>query len=271
VPRKRTKNPEKRVLKIIRDADVVIEVLDARFPDLTRLPAYETLVKKLGKPLIIVLNKADLVPKEWAEDWKKILQKRGAPVVFVSSKMRWGTRILRNTIKDVAPKFPVIVGVFGYANVGKSSLINILKGKRVAHAAPIPGWTKGEQLVRISRKIYLMDTPGVIPMRDPTKLVLIGAYDPNRMEDPELPAEILLRVLHSLDPEKWPATIDEYAVKRNFLLKGGMPDTHRAAVELLSKWQKGKIVLPSTDWLKKVEEEFREVENEEYEDKNSST
>lgn len=262
MPRK-TKNPEKRVLKIIRDADVLLEVLDARFPDLTRLPDYERLIKRLGKPLILVLNKADLVPKEWAEDWKRILQKKGYPVVFVSSKKRWGTRILRRTIKDVAPKFPVTVGVFGYANVGKSSLINILKGKTAAQAAPIPGWTKGEQLVKISRKIYLMDTPGVIPMRDPTKLVLIGAYDPNRMEDPELPAELLLRVLHSLEPDEWPATIDEYAMKRNFLRKGGQPDTHRAAVELLSKWQRGKIVLESRDWLEKVEVEFREVEDEE--------
>jgi len=253
VPRK-TKNPEKRVLKIFRDADVLLEVLDARFPDLTRLPSYEKLAEKLNKPLIYVLTKADLVSKEWAEDWKKILEKKGHPAVFISAKKRWGTRILRRTIKDVAPKLPVLVGVFGYANVGKSSLINILKGKTAAQAAPIPGWTKGEQIVKISRKIYLIDTPGIIPMRDPTKLVLIGAYDPNRMEDPELPAELLLRVLHSMNPEEWPPTIEEYAMKKNFLRKGGVPDTHRAAVELLTKWQRGKITPKSSDWLKQVEE-----------------
>ena len=259
---RKTKNPEKRVLKIIRDADVLLEVLDARFPDLTRLPDYERLVKKMGKPLILVLNKADLVPKEWAEDWKRILQREGFPVVFVSSKKRWGTRILRNTIKEVAPRFPVIVGVFGYANVGKSSLINILKGKTAAQAAPVPGWTKGEQLVRISRKIYLMDTPGIIPMKDPTRLVLIGAYDPNRLEDPELPAELLLRILHSLDPEEWPATVEEYARKKNFLIKGGRPDTHRAAVDLLNRWQRGEILIPSRDWLESVEAGLKTVEKE---------
>ncbi len=263
--RGRTKNPEKRVLKIFRDADVLIEVLDARFPDLTRLPSYEKLAEKLGKPLIYVLTKADLVSKEWAEDWKKILERKGHPAVFVSAKKRWGTRILRNTIKDVAPKFPVVVGVFGYANVGKSSLINVLKGKGVAQAAPIPGWTKGEQLVKISRKIYLMDTPGVIPMRDPTKLVLIGAYDPNRMEDPELAAEILIRMLHQMDPEKWPATIEDYALQKKFLLKGGVPDTHRASVDLLTKWQRGKIQVEGGEWLREIE---RTVEEE---DKNSST
>jgi len=255
---RKTKNPEKQVLRIIRDADVVLEVLDARFPDLTRLPQYENLAKKLGKPVIIVLNKADLVPKEWAEDWKKILQREGFPVVFVSTKERWGTRILRKTIKSVAPKLPVVVGVIGYANVGKSSLVNVLKGKTAAPAAPVPGWTRGEQLVKISKKIYLMDTPGIIPLTDPARLVLIGAYDPNRLEDPELPAELLLRVLHSADPEKWPATIEEYAKKKNYLLKGGVPDTHRAAVDLLSKWQKGKISVPSLDWLKKVDAELNE-------------
>ncbi|MDN5358506.1 MAG: hypothetical protein PWP76_349 [Candidatus Diapherotrites archaeon] len=257
MPRRKTKNPEKRVLKIIRDADVILEVLDARFPDLTRLPDYEALIRKIGKPLIIVLNKADLVPKEWAEDWKRILERKGFPVVFVSSKMRWGTRILRNTIKEVAPKFPVLVGVIGYANVGKSSLINILKGKTAAQVAPIPGWTKGEQIVRISRKIYLIDTPGIIPMRDPTKLVLIGSYDPNRMEDPELAAEILVRALHAMDPG-FPPTLEEYASQKNFLQKGGVPDTHRAAIDILTKWQKGKIVPKSTDWLKKLEAEVKE-------------
>jgi len=241
------------VLKIFRDADVLLEVLDARFPDLTRLPSYEKLAEKMGKPLIYVLTKADLVSKDWAEDWKHILEKKGHPAVFVSAKKRWGTRILRRTIKDVAPKFPVLVGVFGYANVGKSSLINILKGKTAAQAAPIPGWTKGEQIVKISRKIYLIDTPGIIPMRDPTKLVLIGSYDPNRMDDPELAATILLRML-SAEGEDFPATLEEYALKKNFLLKGGVPDTHRAAVELLTKWQKGKIIPRGSDWLRRMEE-----------------
>ncbi len=262
MPRRKTRNPEKRVLKIFRDADVLLEVLDARFPDLTRLPSYEKLAEKLGKPMIYVLTKADLVSKEWAEDWKKILERKGHPAVFVSAKKRWGTRILRRTIKDVAPKFPVVVGVFGYANVGKSSLINVLKGKGVAQAAPIPGWTKGEQLVRISRKIYLMDTPGVIPMRDPTKLVLIGAYDPNRMDDPELPAEILLRMLHQMDPEKWPATVEDYALEKRYLLKGGVPDTHRAAVDILTKWQRGKISVTNFDWLRTIEEELKSEEKE---------
>ena len=115
--------------------------------------------------------------------------------------------------------------------------------------------------MKISRKIYLIDSPGIIPMRDPTKLVLIGSYDPNKMEDPELAAEILLRILHSADPEKWPQNIDEYAQKKGYLRKGGVPDTHRAAVELLSKWQRGKITLPSKDWLERVEQEFENVES----------
>ena len=250
---RKTKNPEKQALRIIKDADVLLEVMDARFPDLTRLPNYEKLIKKMGKPLILVLNKADMVPKEWAEDWKGIFQKEGFQVVFVSSKKRLGTRILRNAIKDVAPKFPVVAGVFGYANVGKSSLINVLKGKTAARAAPIPGWTKGKQLVKISKKIYLMDSPGIIPMRDPARLVLIGAYDPNRLEDPELPAEVLLRILRSLKLEGIPATVEDYAREKNFLLKGGIPDTYRAAVDLLNRWQRGKIDIASRDWLETVD------------------
>ncbi len=237
--------------RIIKASDVVLEVLDARFPDLTRIPVYEKYVEKLGKPLIFVLNKCDLVPKEYAEDWKALLSKE-RPTVFVSTKMRWGSRKLRNAIKEVAPSFPAKVGVFGYPNVGKSSLINLLKGKVVSPVSPRAGYTRGEQIVRISRKIYLIDTPGVVYPRNEEILLLIGGLEPERAEDPEVAAEILLRNLHAMGIVE-EANLEEYARKRRFLRKGGEPDTWRAAVDLLHRWQRGEIQAPSYDWLKELE------------------
>ncbi len=243
---------EKRVRKIINEADILLEVLDARFPDLTRIPVYEKYVKKLGKPLILVLNKCDLVPKEYAEDWKALLSKE-YPTVFVSTRMRWGSRKLRNAIKEQAPSFPVKVGVFGYPNVGKSSLINLLKGRGVSSVSPRAGYTRGEQIVRISRKIYLIDTPGIIYPRSEEILLLIGGLEPERAEDPELAAEILIRNLHAMG-EMEESTLEEYAKRRKFFLKGGEPDTWRAAVDILRRWQRGEIKIKTYDWLKELSE-----------------
>jgi len=241
---------EKRVRKIINDADLLLEVLDARFPDLTRIPVYERYVKKLGKPLILVLNKCDLVPKEYAEDWKALLSKE-YPTVFVSTRMRWGSRKLREKIKEHAPTFPVKVGVFGYPNVGKSSLINLLKGRSVSPVSPRAGYTRGEQIVRISRKIYLIDTPGIIYPRNEEILLLIGGLEPERAEDPEVAAEVLIRNLHAMGAME-EGTLEEYAKKKRFFQKGGAPDTWRAAVDILRRWQRGAIETKSYDWLRKL-------------------
>ena len=112
------------IRRVIEEADIVLEVLDARDPYLTRNKKLERLVMEKGKRLILVINKADLVPKEVLEKWKRIFS-REFPTIFISARDRLGTRYLWRAIKMYAPKFPVKVAVVGYPNVGKLSLIHI--------------------------------------------------------------------------------------------------------------------------------------------------
>ncbi len=226
---------------------MVLEVLDARFPDLTRIRGIEEYVRRKGKGLIFVLNKVDLVPKEYAEDWKRVLSKE-APTVFVSTKNRWGTRILRKTIRGITDKRPLYVGIVGYPNVGKSSLVNVLVGRHAAGVSPKPGFTKGEQLLRLSRGVYLIDTPGVVESRDETLLLLVGGLDPSRARNPELAAHVLLTNLHAMGELPY-NDLEEYAKDKGFLLKGGEPDIRRAAVDLLRRFQRGEIG-KSYDWMR---------------------
>ncbi len=240
----------RRVMRILSESDVVLEVLDARFPDLTRIRSIEDYVRKKGKGLVFVLNKVDLVPKEYAEDWKRILSKE-APTVFVSAKNRWGTRILRRTIRSMTDKRPLYVGVVGYPNVGKSSIINVLVGRHAAGVSPRPGFTRGEQLVRLARGIYLIDTPGVVDTKDETLLLLVGGLDPGKAKNPELAAHILLTNLHAMG-EIEAGSLEDYAREKGFLLKGGEPDLRRAAVDVLRRFQRGEIG-GSYEWMREVD------------------
>jgi len=84
--------------KIIGKSDVVLEVVDARVPDITRSRKVEKLTENLGKKLIIVINKCDLIPKHAAEAWKRKFEEQGYLTVFISARERLGTRILRSTV-----------------------------------------------------------------------------------------------------------------------------------------------------------------------------
>src|SRR3989344_341880 len=163
------------VKEVIHRADILLEVLDARLPDETRNPELEGKIKEIGKKIIFVMNKSDLVSQDIMEKEKKRLQKI-SPTVFVSSKLHQGTKMLREEILKNVSKDQIKVGVLGYPNVGKSSIINVLKGKKSAPTSSFSGYTKGLMDVRITSRIMLVDTPGVIPYmeRNEFKHALIG-------------------------------------------------------------------------------------------------
>jgi ribosome biogenesis GTPase A len=240
----------KIVKRVINDADVILLVLDARLVEQTRNNEIEANVKKTGKPLIYVLTKCDLVEKEDAEKWKKILK----PCVFISSKDYLGVNLLKERIfiesKKSEIKGSVRVGVLGYPNVGKSSLINALKGKSSATVSSNSGQTRGVMKVR-SRGIIFLDTPGVIPYmeKDAVKQAITGTIDFNKAKNPDLivmeimeqnpgKIEIFYGVEEKEDNEE---TIEDIAIKYHLLAKGGKPDTLRAARKILKDWQTGKI------------------------------
>ncbi|MCG2866087.1 MAG: 50S ribosome-binding GTPase [Vulcanisaeta sp.] len=244
----------RRVRSVLEMSDLVLEVIDARDPVETRNRRLEDLVNRLGKSLMMVINKADLVPMEVLKEWRRFLE-RDYPTVFISARDRLGTRKLIVNIKRYAPRLPVRVSVVGYPNVGKSTIINYLKGRHVAETSPVPGWTIGEQIVRAKQWLVVIDTPGVVPVeevKDEALLVIKGAIDPSKLDDPVVPAIKLIMRIKSFNPK---AFMERYGVdsedpmellelvgrRRGLLMRGGKVNIREAAIAVIRDWILGKL------------------------------
>ncbi len=240
------------VSRIVEKADIVIEVLDARFPELTRNEELEKKVNGRGKKLIFALNKSDLVSRNYAKRKKKALEKDGR-AVFVSASEKKGIIKLREEIGKASNGQEVKIAIVGVPNIGKSSLLNALKGKQSAKVAPIAGYTKGEQWVRISDKIMLLDSPGVLPIEkaDEFSSALTCSKNPEQLSDAEGIALQLIDFVKKEIPEKaekagWAEksaeqVLEETAKKKGKLLKGGKANTSEAGKLIIREWQRGKL------------------------------
>src|SRR3989338_2885045 len=247
------KNFWKIINDLISESDLIIEVLDARLEEATRNKEIEDKIQRAGKKLLYVITKCDLVKKETLEQEKKRLK----PCVFVSAKEHYGTMILLQKIMELAKGKQVIVAVVGYPNVGKSSVINALKGKKSAGVSSKAGFTKAKQKVSINEVITLMDTPGVFSYQedDEQGLALIGSKDAHQLKDPEGAAYAILDLFIknerkqaleeyytlSLEHDSPEDILEELALKKKKLRKGNTPDTETMARIVISDWQRGYL------------------------------
>jgi ribosome biogenesis GTPase A len=248
----------------IKKADLILEVLDARNPNGTRSKAIEDDVRRsVEKQIILVLNKIDLIPGEAERAWTAMLNAH-LPTIPISSRYPGNINDAIDRIKIVLKKNPrwdepgskCEVLVVGYPNSGKSSLIKALtEGRKIVGISPKAGYTKTVQRIKLTDKIYLMDTPGVIPFEkyeDEIHQALdTASITPQMINDKESVAEELIKrvgvenlckiynVEISDDPD---FDIIEAIAKARGLLKRGGGANEAMVYELLVKdWQRNRI------------------------------
>ncbi|CAG9813866.1 unnamed protein product [Phaedon cochleariae] len=245
--------------KVVDSSDVLLQVLDARDPLGTRSSYLEKYLKteKPHKHLIFILNKVDLVPTWVTQRWVSILNKDYPTVAFHASiNHPFGKGSLINLLRQFAKlhidKKQISVGFIGYPNVGKSSVINTLRSKKVCKVAPIAGETKVWQYITLMRRIYLIDCPGVVypSAETDTEKVLKGVV---RVELVNSPEDYIQPLLERVKPEyikktykidSWTDPIDfleKMAQRSGKLLKKGEPDVTSVAKMILNDWQRGKL------------------------------
>jgi ribosome biogenesis GTPase A len=251
------------LLKVIEISDIIIQVLDARFFNEMRNKEIEEIIKKEKKQIIYVLNKADLVEREKI---KKSQLEEIKPYVFTSCAKRSGIKELRDKIKQTSKsvkKSPdnkydrIQVGIIGYPNTGKSSLINLLIGKMSAGVGSQAGYTKGMQKIKLTKDLLLLDSPGVIPSNDYSqheqekiiKHQKVGGKSFSQIKDPEtLVVELVKEYSKQIDKyykidskgdsEK---LIEELGKRKGFLKKGGEVNYDKTSREIVKDFQEGKI------------------------------
>lgn len=245
--------------KVVDSADVLLQVLDARDPMGTRSKYIEEFMRKekKHKHLFFILNKVDLVPIWVTQRWVAILSAEYPTIAFHASLTHpFGKGALINLLRQIGKlhvdKKQISVGFIGYPNVGKSSVINALRSKKVCNVAPIAGETKVWQYITLMKKIYLIDCPGVVypSAETDTEKVLKGVVRVELVTNPEDYVEdVLKRVRREYmsktyginDFENHIDFLEKLSQKTGKLIKGGEPDINATAKMVLNDWQRGKL------------------------------
>jgi len=225
-------DPWTSLLKVVRMSDIVVEIVDARFPE-TRSKRLEDIIWFNRKRLLVVLNKIDLVPEKPKTEF----------LTFCSRTKKGKHEILEKLRRMGGGK----VGVVGFPNTGKSSFINAMVGRHSARTSPVAGFTKGPQYVKFDSRLSFLDTPGVVPSKKAKEeLALSGIFNPEDIDPVISFYQLLPRIQDSLKkkfgelPSGPEQALEKIALKLKMLKKGGELDLNRAASYVIFRWQRGK-------------------------------
>ncbi len=240
------------VLNVLKNSDIIILIADARLPEITKNCEIVRKVNLMNKKVILVFNKIDLLAKKDLEN----LKKKYPSNFFVSVKNKKIGRLKKylNELAEKNSRKSLRVGIVGYPNVGKSTLINLLISYAKLKVSDVPGTTKKTQWIR-SGRLRIIDSPGVIPVRDSAEIVgLVSGKDPRKIKNPEKTALKIINFLNKKDKKILEKFYDVNAKsdydlflrigkKKGYLLKGREIDENRTAIKILEDWHKGKISL----------------------------
>lgn len=253
----------------IGNMDAVCEIIDARIPLSSRNPDIDELTA--GKKRIVVLNRVDQADPNMTKKWAAYFRSLGYAVLEVDAKSGAGVKqfapAVRTLLKDKLDAYEakgqvgrvLRVMVLGIPNVGKSTFINKVSGRKTAKAEDRPGVTRSKQWVPVDKNLELLDTPGILwpKFDDPEvgiRLAFTGAIKDDVMDLEELamrlmdylgknyPNAILERYKVSVEDgdDGW-ELLQKAARKRGFLISGGEVDTERMSRILLDEFRAGKL------------------------------
>ena len=258
------KKTRELIAENLKMVDIVIEVIDARIPVSSRNPIIDELVKT--KKRIIILNKSDLSDGKANAQWSDYFKKQGSMVLAMNCMSGGGVNQLYkilNRLQDEKNegqirKKTLRMMIVGVPNVGKSSLINRMTGKKSAKTGDRPGVTKGKQWLGLENGMQLLDTPGILwpKFEDPEaglNLAFCGSIKDEILDVATLALELikvlqrdypqLLKDRYKLDEIEEDAltNMENIALKRGFILPGRRIDYERCAKTVLDEFRSGKI------------------------------
>ena len=252
----------------LKQVDAICEIVDARIPVSSRNPDIDSICG--NKPRIIVLNRMDLADPEATKKWIAYFRGRGMAALATDCKTKKGISGFQPAVRAVLKEKlerdsakgmhrPLRVMIVGIPNVGKSTLINQISGRKGAKAENRPGVTRGKQWVTVDSSLLLLDTPGILwpKFEDPEVGMLLaytGAVKENIIDTEELACHLMerlwkyypdtVRQRYKVDlPQDTPgyALLEEAGRKRGFLLARGEINTERMAKVLLDEYRSGKL------------------------------
>lgn len=261
----------------IKLVDVIIEILDARAPLSSINPEFEK--RTSNKKKLIVVSKSDLADPIETKKWEICLKNRCNSLLILNLTDPRATKIISDEVqklgeekhqkekaKGMKPQ-PIKAMIIGVPNVGKSSLINRIAKRNAAGVQNKPGYTRGEQYIKVNKDFILLDTPGVLPMNYEDKehainLALIGSIREEILPNDELVKYLLkylkkhypnaLKERFDVDDLTDPIQVSELVAKKRGLLTGGEYDLSRADFLILKEFKEGKlghITLEQAEWV----------------------
>lgn len=265
--------------------DAVCEILDARIPISSRNPDIDAICG--NKPRMIILNRIDLADPQMIRVWSDYFKQQGLAVVATDCKTKRGINnflpairaLLAEKLQRYAEKGqtgrPLKIMIVGIPNVGKSTFINQISGRKGAKAENRPGVTRGKQWVTVDQGLLLLDTPGILwpKFEDPEvgmRLAYTGAVKDDIIDIETLACSLMrmlwvrypdaIRARYKIDmPEEaegW-ELLEAAGRKRGYLISGGEVDLERMAKVLMEEYRSsklGKFTFETPDMMKGAEQ-----------------